>query len=149
MIRKTFLTLGLAALATIPLHAQATTDVAKTVNDLEIQWGVSIAAANWTAVESFLAPEYMGTDATGKRMDRAAYIASLKAGGTYSNPTNGTYSVLVNGSTAVHLGEGTYTVTTKNGKATRYHQVWTDTWVLMPNGQWLCIASQYVEHKLK
>lgn len=149
MIRKSLLALGLTALAALPLQAQDSAAVAKSINDLELQWGVSISAANWTAVASFLAPGYVATDGTGKRLDQTAYIASVRDAGAFSNNTNGPYSVLVHGSTAVHLGEATYTVTTKNGKATRYHQVWTDTWVLTPNGQWLCIASQYVEHKLK
>jgi len=149
MLRKLLVVLGLAALAALPLQAQDSAAVAKSINDLELQWGASISAANWTAVASFLAPGYMATDGTGKRLDRTAYIASVKDAGALSNNTQGPYSVVVQGSTAVHLGEATYTVTTKNGKATRYHQVWTDTWVLMPNGQWLCIASQYVEHTLK
>ncbi len=152
MLRKTLFALGLVALTTLPLRAQApaAADVAKTINDLEVQWVVSMAAGNWTAVESFLTPDFVGTDGDGKRADRAAYIAGMRDGGlTFSNVSSGPYTVLVNGNTAVHLGEGTRTVTTKNGKATRIHTVWTDTWVRMPNGQWLCIAGQYVEHVLK
>ena len=56
---------------------------------------------------------------------------------------------LVSGSTAVHLGEGTFTVTTKKGKVTHIHQVWTDTWIRQANGMWLCVASQWVEHPVK
>ncbi len=152
MLRKTLLALGLAALATVPLRAQApaATDVAKTINDLEVQWVASLAAGNWDAVQSFLTPDFIGTGEDGKRLDRAAYIASLRDSGVkFSHYTNGPYSVLVNGGTAVHLGEATYTSTANNGKATKIHLVWTDTWVLMPNGQWLCIAAQYVGHELK
>ena len=29
------------------------------------------------------------------------------------------------------------------------HQVWTDTWVRQANGMWLCVASQWVEHRVK
>ncbi len=45
MIRKLFLAVGLAALVTVPLHAQDSAAVAKAINDLEGQWAVSLAAA--------------------------------------------------------------------------------------------------------
>jgi ketosteroid isomerase-like protein len=149
MIRKLLVTMGLAALVALPLHAQDSASVAKAVNDLEGQWAVSLTAGNWTAVGTFLAPNYVATDGTGKRMDRAAYLASVSGAGTFSNVTNGAYTVLVSGTTAVHLGEGTFTVTTKKGKVSHMHQVWTDTWVRQANGMWLCVASQWVENKVK
>jgi ketosteroid isomerase-like protein len=149
MIRKLLVTLGLAALVSLPLHAQDSATVAKAVNDLEGQWAVAIAAGNWTAVGTFLAPGYVATDGTGKRMDRTAYLASLGAAGTFSNVTNGPYTVLVSGSTAVHFGEGNFTVTSKKKQVTHMHQVWTDTWVRQANGMWLCVASQWVEHRVK
>jgi ketosteroid isomerase-like protein len=150
MIRKLLVALGLMALVTLPLHAQDSATVARAINDLEAQWGVSLAAANWTAVESFLAPGYIATDGAGKRIDRATYIAGLRDGGVkYSDVRNGPYTVIVNGNTAVHLGEGTLTMTSKKGKVTHVRTVWTDTWVRMPSGQWLCIAGQFVETRLK
>ena len=106
MFGKTLLALGLAALATVPLRAQApaAADVAKTINDLEVQWGASIVAGNWAAVESFLTTDFIGTGEDGKRQDRAAYIASLRDSGVkVSHYTNGPYSVLVNGGTG-YLG---------------------------------------------
>ncbi len=142
--------LALLTLASLPLAAQTDSAVAKAVNDLEVQWGASMGAGNWDAVQSFLTPDFVGTTNEGKRLDRAAYIASLRDSGVrFSNITAGPYTVLVRGGTAVHLGEWTITVTPKNGKATRVHMVWTDVWVLQPNGQWLCLTSQVVEHPLK
>ena len=150
MIPKLLVVLGLAALATTPLQAQDSAAVAKAVNDLEGQWAASLSAHNWTAVESFLTPDFVGTDIDGKRLDRAAYIASLKnSTTTISNAMNGAYKVLVSGGTAVHLGEGTSTLTDKKGKVTKIHSFWTDTWVRQANGQWLCIAAQYVDRPLK
>jgi ketosteroid isomerase-like protein len=150
MIRKLLLAAGLTALATLPLHAQDSASVARAINDLEAQWGVSLAAANWTAVASFLAPGYMVTDGTGKRIDRATYLAGLQNDVVkYSDVKNGPYTVIVNGTTAVHLGEGTLTTTTKKGRVSHIRTIWTDTWVRMPNGQWLCIAGQFVETKVK
>ena len=153
MLRKlvsTLALLALPALSAAPLVAQDSAAVAKAVNDLEIQWGASMAAGNWDAVQSFLTPDFLGTTPEGQRLDRAAYIASLRdSGDRYSNVTAGPYTVLVRGGTAVHLGEWTITITAKNGKATRVHMVWTDVWVLGANGQWLCLTSQVVQHPLK
>jgi ketosteroid isomerase-like protein len=150
MLRKLLVVLGLAALATVPLQAQVSTDMGKTINDLEAQWGASIMAGNWAAVESFLTPDFVFTDGAGKRTDRATYITGLRAGGDrFSNVALGPYTVLVNGNTAVHLGEATWTVTDKKGKVTKNHEVWTDTWVLQANGMWLCMAAQSVSFPVK
>ena len=150
MYRKLLATLGLAALSALPLHAQASTDVAQTIKDLENQWSASMSAGNWDAVATFLAPEFIATGPDGKRIDRATYIANHKSdGNTYSWSPTSSATVLVSGGTAVHLGEATYSVTTKKGKVSRIHEVWTDTWAMQANGQWLCIASQYVDHPVK
>jgi ketosteroid isomerase-like protein len=150
MLRKLLVVLGLAALAAVPLQAQDSATVAKAVNDLEVQWGASIVAGNWAAVESFLTPGFVFTDGAGKRVDRAAYIAGLRdSGDRLSNLAGGPYTVLVSGNTAVHLGEATWTVTDKKGKVTKNHEVWTDTWVLQANGMWLCMAGQSVSSSVK
>jgi ketosteroid isomerase-like protein len=150
MIRASFLAMSLAAVAAIPLHAQAAPDPAKTINDLEVRWGASMAAKNWAATESFLSPDFFITDGDGTRKDRTAYMSFLKdSGTTLSDIVSGPYRVVVSGGTAIHLGEWDYTVTDKEGKATRQHEVWTDTWVLMANGQWLCIAVQYMDQPIK
>lgn len=150
MIRKLLAVLGLAALSTLPLQAQDSATVAKAINDLEVQWGASLTAGNWDAVATFLAPGYTFTGGDGKRLDRAAYLAGLRDNGNkYSTMTAGPYTVLVSGGTAVHFGEATFSVTAKNGKVTRIHEVWTDTWVRQASGQWLCVATQAVQHTVK
>ena len=162
MIRNILPALTLATLAALPLQAQApapapaqapaqdSATVANAVNDLERQWGASISAGNWDAVATFLAPGYTITGEDGKRMDAAAYLAAGRDSGTKYGPMeSGPYTVLVSGNTAVHFGEATFTQTTKKGKVTRVHEVWTDTWVLQANGQWRCVATQYVEHVVK
>ena len=150
MIRKLLVVLGLAALATVPLQAQDSATVAKAVNDLELQWGASISAGNWDAVGTFLAPGYIMTGGDGKRLDAAAYLAGMRnSGDKYSTMVAGPYTVLVSGGTAVHFGEATFSVTSRKGKVTKIHQVWTDTWVRQANGQWLCVATQLIDHVLK
>lgn len=150
MIRKLLVVLSLAALASAPLQAQDSATVAKTVNDLELQWGASISAGNWDAVGTFLAPGYIMTGGDGKRLDATAYIAGMRTSGDkYSPMVGGPYTVLVSGGTAVHFGEANFSVTSKKGKVTRIHEVWTDTWVRQANGQWLCVATQMIDHVLK
>lgn len=151
MIGHFLRTLGMAALVAAPLQAQQdSATVAKNINDLETQWGASLSAGNWDAVATFLAPGYVMTGGDGKRVDRAAYLANFRDSGVkYSASTAGPYTVIVSGGTAVHLGEATFSVTSKNGKVTRVHEVWTDTWVLQANGMWLCVASQLIDHPLK
>lgn len=150
MLRKLLVVLGLAALSTLPLQAQDSATVAKAVNDLELQWGASLSAGNWDAVATFLAPGYIMTAGDGKRLDAAAVLAGLRTSGNkYSTMTAGPYTVLVSGGTAVHFGEATFSVTAKNGRVTRIHEVWTDTWIRQPNGQWLCVATQMIDHVLK
>jgi ketosteroid isomerase-like protein len=150
MLRKLIVVLGLAALSTLPLQAQDSATIAKAVNDLEVQWGASLSAGNWDAVATFLAPGYIFTGGDGKRQDRAAYVAGLRdSGDKFSTMTAGPYTVMVSGNTAVHFGEASYTVTAKNGKATKIHEVWTDTWMLQPNGMWACVATQSIQHTVK
>ena len=150
MLRKLLVVLGFAALSTLPLQAQDSATVAKAVNDLELQWGASLSAGNWDAVATFLAPGYIMTAGDGKRLDAAAVLAGLRTSGNkYSTMTAGPYTVLVSGGTAVHFGEATFSVTAKNGRVTRIHEVWTDTWIRQPNGQWLCVATQMIDHVLK
>jgi len=150
MIRKLLVAMGLAALVTVPVHAQAAPDVAKTINDLETQWGAAMSAGSWDAVPKFLTPDYVVTDQAGKRLDRSAYIAAMKSSGETMSPwTAGPYKVLVSGGTAVHLGEATFTRTTKSGTVTKIHEVWTDTWIRQADGKWLCMATQYVDHVVK
>jgi ketosteroid isomerase-like protein len=150
MLRKLLVVLGLAVLAAVPLQAQDSATVAKSINDLELQWGASISAGNWDAVASFLAPGYTMTGGDGKRIDAAGYVGAMRdSGDKYSTMVAGPYTVLVSGNTAVHFGEANFSVTTKKGKVTRIHEVWTDTWIRQANGQWLCVATQMIDHVLK
>ncbi len=150
MLRKLLVVLGLATLSTLPLRAQDSAAVAKAVNDLEVQWAASLTAGNWDAVATFLAPGYTFTGGDGKRLDRATYLAGLRdKGDRFSTWTAGPYSVMVSGNTAVHFGEASYAVTAKNGRTTKIHEVWTDTWMLQPNGMWLCVATQSIQHTVK
>jgi ketosteroid isomerase-like protein len=147
MLRTLLLVLGLAGLGAGSLPAQSDAAISKGIHDREVQWRTAISMGNWSAVESFMAPDFVATDPDGKRMDRNAYLKALQKGAaTFAAVPEPTYKVLVYGKTAVHLGEANLMATGRDGAGTRVHIVWTDTWVRTVDGQWVCLASQYVEH---
>jgi ketosteroid isomerase-like protein len=135
------LLLGLAAL---PLAAQSNEAVGKGIHEREVQWRTAISLANWAAVETFMAPDFVMTNADGTRLDRDAYLKELQRGTTTFAPVpDPTYKVLVYSQTAVHLGEANLMTTGSDGASLLVHVVWTDTWVRTADGRWICLASQY------
>ena len=129
---------------TLPLQAQSSAAVSKGIHDREVQWRTAISIGNWSAVETFLAPDFVQTNADGTRLDRSQYLQELQRQATTFAPVPAPqYKVLVYGNTAVHLGEANLMATGQDGTSTRIHVVWTDTWVRTAGGQWVCLASQY------
>lgn len=143
MIRTLCVTL-LLCLAGLPLAAQSDAAVSKGIHDREVQWRTAISLGNWAAVETFMGPDFVMTNADGSRLDRARYLKELKRGVTTFAPVpDPDYQVLVYGQTAVHLGEANLMTTGSDGASLLVHVVWTDTWVRTADGQWVCMASQY------
>lgn len=144
MLRTLRLFVPLALLAALPLQGQSDAAVAKGIHDREVQWRTAISLANWSAAESFMAKEFVVTTPDGTRMDRAKYLKELQRGvTTFAAVPTPEYKVLVNGRTAVHLGEANQMATGADGVGTHMHVVWTDTWVRTEDGRWVCLASQY------
>jgi len=143
MIRTLCATL-LLSLAALPAAAQSDAAVSKGIHDREVQWRTAISLGNWSAVESFMAPDFVMTNADGTRLDRGKYLKELQRGTTTFAPVpDPEYKVLVYSQTAVHLGEANLMTTGSDGASLLVHVVWTDTWVRSADGQWLCLASQY------
>jgi ketosteroid isomerase-like protein len=143
MLRTISATL-LLALAALPLTAQSNEAVGKGIHEREVQWRTAISLANWAAVETFMAPDFVMTNADGTRLDRDAYLKELQRGTTTFAPVpDPTYRVLVYSQTAVHLGEANLMTTGSDGASLLVHVVWTDTWVRTTDGRWICLASQY------
>jgi len=143
MIRPALLALALTSLAALPAGAQSDAAVSKGIHAREVQWRTAISLGSWSAVESFLAPEFVMTLADGTRLDRSAYLKELEKGTTsYAPVPEPDYEVLVYASTAVHLGEAYLMATGTDGARIRIHVVWTDTWVRTADGQWVVLASQ-------
>jgi ketosteroid isomerase-like protein len=131
-------------LGAAPLAAQSDAAVSKGIHDREVQWRTAISIANWSAVETFIAPDFVMTNPDGSRLDRAKYLKELERGATTFAPVpDPDYKVLVYGRTAVHLGEANLMTTGSDGASLLVHVVWTDTWVRTADGQWVCLASQY------
>jgi ketosteroid isomerase-like protein len=150
MLRTLCFATSLAVLGALPLHGQSDAAVAKGIHDREVQWRTAISLANWSAVESFMAPEFVMTNTDGTRLPRAKYIKELQRGTTTFAPAPAPeYKVLVYGRTAVHLGEANLLATGQDGAGTRVHIVWTDTWVRTEDGRWVCLASQYAAASAK
>jgi ketosteroid isomerase-like protein len=130
-------------LAALPLEAQSDAAVSKGIHDREVQWRTAISLGNWSAVESFMAPDFVMTTADGNRLDRGEYLKQLQRGTTTFAPVpDPEYKVLVYGQTAVHLGEANRMSTGSDGGSILVHVVWTDTWVRTADGRWVCLAAQ-------
>ena len=129
--------------AALPLQAQSDAAVSKGIHDREVQWRTAISLGNWSAVESFLAPDFVMTTADGTRLDRARYLKDIQRGTTTFAPVpDPQYKVLVYGQTAVHLGEANRMSTGSDGGSILVHVVWTDTWVRTADGRWVLLAAQ-------
>lgn len=129
--------------AAVPLQAQSDAAVSKGIHDREVQWRTAISLGNWSAVESFLAPDFVITSADGTRLDRGQYLKELERGTTTFAPVpDPAYKVLVYGQTAVHLGEANRMSTGSDGGSILVHVVWTDTWVRTADGRWVLLAAQ-------
>jgi ketosteroid isomerase-like protein len=140
---RTLRTALLLLAAALPLQAQSDAAVGKGIHDREVQWRTAISLGNWSAVESFLAPDFVMTTADGTRLDRAKYLKEIQRGTTTFAPVpDPEYKVLVYGQTAVHLGEANEMSTGSDGGSIMVHVVWTDTWVRTADGRWVLLAAQ-------
>lgn len=140
---RTVRTALLLLAAALPLQAQSDAAVSKGIHDREVQWRTAISLGNWSAVETFLAPDFVMTTADGTRLERARYLKDLERGTTTFAPVpDPAYKVLVYGQTAVHLGEANRMSTGSDGGSILVHVVWTDTWVRTSDGRWVLLAAQ-------
>ena len=149
MIRTLLLALALVVLGAAPAAAQSDAAVSKGIHDREVQWRTAISIGSWSAVESFLAEDFVLTTGDGTRLDRSEYLKQLKEGTvTFAPVPEPEYKVLVQSTTAVHLGEAYLMTTGGDGASERLHIVWTDTWVRTRNGQWVVLASQNASRRI-
>jgi ketosteroid isomerase-like protein len=146
MVRRMLIVAAALGLFALPVRAQSDRVAVEKIKENETQWGAAMVRQDWAMIERMMAPEFVATDGAGKRTDKAATLAMLKSGLSFSNMQMGPEQVILNGNTAIHAGEATMTVKMPDGSGGNYHIVWTDTWVKDKDGNWLCLASQAVEH---
>ncbi|MGB7847929.1 MAG: nuclear transport factor 2 family protein [Candidatus Acidiferrum sp.] len=115
--------------------------VEKTITGLENQWLESQKTNNPDLVAPLLADKFVNTSTEGKVTNRAETLATAKAT-KYTSAEYEDVKVTVFGDVAIATGGFKAKGTDPSGKPFDTHERWTDTWVKLRNGQWLCVATQ-------
>lgn|SRR5208283_2813816 len=113
----------------------------KVIVALENQWLQAVKAQNPDLVAANFDDRFVNTDSSGKVTNKAQGLADLKAV-KFASAEYENMQVTVFGDTAIATGGFRAKGTDPKGKPFDVHERWTDTWVKMPSGKWLCVASQ-------
>lgn len=131
------LSLGSAALSQAQQTSAATE---KAIAAQENQWLQAAKTQNPDSIAADYDDRLVNTDSSGKVTTKAQGLADLKAtkfvSAEYEN-----VQVTVFGDTAIATGGFKAKGTDPKGKPFDIHERWTDTWVKMPSGKWVCVAS--------
>ena len=110
----------------------------KAVAALENQWLESQKTNNPDLVAPLLADKFVSTSAEGRLQSKAEMLAATRKR-KYTSVEYNDVRVTAFGNaaiaTGVYKGKGT-----DGGKPFDETERWTDTWVKMPGGKWLCVA---------
>jgi ketosteroid isomerase-like protein len=115
--------------------------VAKTIADLENKWSEAQKIGNADLVAPMLAEGFVNTDAEGQTYGRDRLLFDLKGAKWEVNGISDV-KVTVYGSTAIATGAWVGKGVDGDGSKIDRRERWTDTWVKMGNGKWLCVAGQ-------
>ena|SRR5882724_1247289 len=108
---------------------------------LENSWNQALKPKDVKAIEALLAGEFIDIECDGTMMDKAHYLASVKAPTVrLEHIVNESMQVQFYGWSAVVIGLY-WEKGTRNGKPYMYHQRFVDTWINR-SGIWLCVTSQ-------
>jgi len=121
-------------------QAQTTGGTKKAVAALEEQW-LQLQTNSPDLVAPLLADKFVSTGANGKVMNKAQALANAKAT-KYVSAEYEDVKVTVFGDTTIATGGFKGKGTNASGKPLDVHERWTNTWVNMPTGKWLCVATQ-------
>jgi uncharacterized protein (TIGR02246 family) len=119
---------------------QATGATEKAIMALENQWLKSQQTNNSDLTATLLADKYVFTNEEGKVMNKAQSLADAKAT-KFTFADYEKLQVTVFGDTAIAIGGGKFKGTDSSGKPMDSQVRFTDTWVKMPDGKWLCVAT--------
>lgn len=142
-----FLALVLSATAFLEAKESKTDSdaaISQTLQAMEQAWLNAEKNHDAAAFEKLVADDWIAIGLDGKRQTKAERAAEIKAG-QIDSATLGDMKVRVFGDTAVVTGTDDE-VTTKDGKKSSDHYVWTDVFVKR-NGKWLAVASQTAQIK--
>ena len=110
----------------------------KAVAALENQWLESQKTNNPDLVAPLLADKFVSTSAEGRLQSKAEMLAATRKR-KYTSVEYNDVRVTAFGNaaiaTGVYKGKGT-----DGGKPFDETERWTDTWMKMPGGKWLCVA---------
>jgi ketosteroid isomerase-like protein len=142
MKKLTLCLLGFLSLAGVALsQAQSGgAGVEKAIVALENQWLQAAKTNNPEPIAANYDDRLVDTSSSGKVTTKAQDMAFLKA----VKLTSAEYEdvqVRVFGDTAIAVGGFKAKGTDPDGKPFDIHERWTDTWVKMPSGKWVCVAS--------
>jgi ketosteroid isomerase-like protein len=139
---STLCLMGLLALGNVALSQAQTAggSVEKAIEVLENEWLQAAKSQNPSSVTSNYDDRLVSTDSSGTvttKAQGAAYLKTTKfTSAEYEN-----VQVTVFGDTAIATGGFKAKGTDSRGKPFDTHERWTDTWVKMPGGKWVCVAS--------
>jgi uncharacterized protein (TIGR02246 family) len=141
--RTVWYLLGLLSLATVTSSQaqQASSGTETAIAALENQWLQAQRTNNPDSVAPILADKFVYTDGTGKLDSKAAMLADAKTV-KWDTVDYKNVQIAVYGDTAIVTGEFVGKGTDSSGKPVNDRSRYTDTWAKMPNGKWLCVASQ-------
>jgi len=115
-------------------------DVAQTITNLENQWAKDSKANHAAGIGALLADDVVIVDSDGTTYGKPEAMARVKKAKWETNALSD-IKVTAHGNTAIATGVWTGKGTDGTGKAINTKERWADTWVKMPNGKWLCLAS--------
>jgi hypothetical protein len=118
----------------------------KAVAAREQQWLQSHKTNNPDLVGPLLGKSIVATLSDGRVHDKAELLAIAKKT-KYDSVDYTDVKVSVFGNTAIATGGFDAKGTDEAGKPFEAHERWTDTWLRMPSGKWLCVASADVPIK--
>jgi ketosteroid isomerase-like protein len=146
-MKTKFLALGLLAVAAVTVVARgqntSSTDESGHIVALETAWNHALEVKDTAALQMLLANNMIALDSDGALMNKAAYLAGIKAPDYQPGQvTHEKISVQKFGDTAVV--SGIYREkNVENGKPVVHRSSFVDTWVKR-DGTWQCVASTSV-----
>lgn len=118
---------------------QAGGGISQTITNLEDQWAKESTAGNAAAVGALLADDIVIIDSDGTTYSKAELVERAKK--AKQTNTMSDLKVTVHGNTAIAAGVWKSKGTNYAGKAVDTTERFADTWMKLPNGKWLCVAT--------